>query len=131
MCFGCASGCFRMTGTTKLVCPGLCTPRACPSPTSLRLTWRVSAFTSPQNRLSESLIMMKTTEIKDIVSYLLKLFGSIVLLVGCPLVKKGCKGVDFRKVSLKDMMDPDYRLKLAQGNIGVVLGDDSSGLASL
>jgi hypothetical protein len=33
---------------------------------------------------------MKTTEIKDIVTYLLGLFGTVVLLVAWPLGKKGC-----------------------------------------
>jgi len=49
---------------------------------------------------------MKTTEIKNIVSYVLGLFDTLVLLVAWPSGIKGGKGVDFRKVSLKDMADP-------------------------
>jgi len=73
---------------------------------------------------------MKTIQ-KDLVSYLLALFQSLVLLVAWPSGKKGCKGVDFTKVTLKDMMDPEYRRKLAQGNIGVVQGDASGGIGSI
>jgi hypothetical protein len=58
------------------------------------------------------------------------LFSTVVLLVAWPLGKKGCKGVDFRQITLRDMMDPDYRQKLAQGNIGVVMGESSGGIAS-
>jgi len=67
---------------------------------------------------------MKTKQ-EDVVSYLLALFQSLVLLVAWPSSKKGCKGVDFTKVSLQDMMDPEYRRKLAEGNIGVVQGEAS------
>ena len=56
---------------------------------------------------------------------------SLVLLVAWPSGKKGCKGVDFTKVTLKDMMDPEYRRKLAQGNIGVVQGEASGGIGSI
>jgi hypothetical protein len=73
---------------------------------------------------------MKTKQ-GDIVSYLLALFQSMVLLVAWPSGKKGCKGTDFTKVSLTDMMDPEYRRKLAQGNIGVVQGDASGGIGSI
>ena len=74
---------------------------------------------------------MKTTEIKNIVSYVLGLFDTLVLLVAWPSGIKGGKGVDFRKVSLKDMADPEYRRKLAEGNIGVVQGEASGGIASI
>jgi len=40
---------------------------------------------------------MKTTQIRNLVSYLLGLFDTLVLLVAWPLGKKGCKGVDFTK----------------------------------
>lgn len=74
---------------------------------------------------------MKTTEIKNLVSFLLGLFDSMVMLVAWPSGKKGGPGVDFRKISLKDMMDPGYRQKLAQGNIGVVQGEASGGIGSI
>jgi len=74
---------------------------------------------------------MKTTEIKNIVSFVLGLFDTLVLLVAWPSGKKGCKGVDFTKITLKDMTDPAYREKLAQGNIGVVQGEASGGIASI
>ena len=74
---------------------------------------------------------MKTTEIKDIVGYLLGLFSSLVLLVAWPSGKKGCKGVDFTKITLKDMIDPEYRRRLAEGNIGVVQGEASGGIGSI
>lgn len=74
---------------------------------------------------------MKTTQIPNLVSYLLGLFDTLVLLVAWPSGKKGCKGVDFTKVTLKDMADPEYRQKLAQGNIGVVQGEASGGIASI
>lgn len=74
---------------------------------------------------------MKTTEIKNIVSYVLGLFDTLVLLVAWPSGIKGGKGVDFRKVSLKDMADPEYRRRLAEGNIGVVQGEASGGIASI
>jgi hypothetical protein len=73
---------------------------------------------------------MKTKQ-EDVVSYLLALFQSLVLLVAWPSGKKGCKGVDFTKVTLKDMMDPEYRRKLAEGNIGVVQGEASGGIGSI
>jgi len=73
---------------------------------------------------------MKTIQ-KDIVSYLLALFQSLVLLVAWPSGKKGCKGVDFTKITLKDMMDPEYRRRLAEGNIGVVQGEASGGIGSI
>jgi hypothetical protein len=63
---------------------------------------------------------MKTTQIKNIVSYVLGLFDTLFLLAAWPSGKKGCQGVDFTKVSLKDMADPEYRRKLAEGNMGVV-----------
>ena len=62
---------------------------------------------------------MKTTEIKKIVSYVLGLFDTLVLLVAWPSGKKGCRGNEWTKISLKDMTDPAYRQKLAEGNIGV------------
>jgi hypothetical protein len=74
---------------------------------------------------------MRTTQNKNIVSYLLGLFDTLVLLVAWPSGKKGCKGVDFTKVSLKDMTDPEYRRKLAEGNIGVVQGYASGGIGSI
>jgi len=74
---------------------------------------------------------MKTTQIKNIVSYVLGLFDTLVLLVAWPSGKKGCPGVDFTKVSLKDMADPEYRRKLAEGNIGVVQGEASGGIGSI
>jgi hypothetical protein len=61
----------------------------------------------------------------------LGLFDTLVLLVAWPSGKKGCKGVDFTKITLKDMTDPDYRHRLAQGNIGVVQGEASGGIASI
>jgi hypothetical protein len=74
---------------------------------------------------------MKTTQIPNIVSYVLGLFDSLVMLVAWPSGKKGCKGVDFTKISPKEMMNPEYRQKLAQGNIGVVQGEASGGIASI
>jgi hypothetical protein len=43
---------------------------------------------------------MKTTEIKDIVSYLLGLFDTLVLLVAWPSGIKGGDGVDWTKITL-------------------------------
>ena len=74
---------------------------------------------------------MKTNKQGDVVSYLLALFQSVVMLVARPSGKKGCKGVDFTKITLRDMMDPEYRRKLAEGNIGVVMGEASGGIASI
>ena len=73
---------------------------------------------------------MKTTLNHD-VSYLLSLFQSLVLFVSWPSGKKGCKGVDFTKITTRDMLDPAYREKLSKGNIGVVQGDASGGIGSL
>jgi hypothetical protein len=73
---------------------------------------------------------MKTTPNND-VSYLLTLFQSLVLFVSWPSGKKGCKGVDFTKITTRDMLDPAYREKLSKGNIGVVQGDASGGIGSL
>jgi hypothetical protein len=74
---------------------------------------------------------MKTTEIKDIVSYLLGLFDTLVLLVAWPSGVKGGDGVDWTKITLKDMTNPKYRRRLAEGNIGVVMGEASGGIASI
>jgi len=74
---------------------------------------------------------MKTTEIKDIVSYLLGLFDTLVLLVAWPSGIKGGEGVDWTKITLKDMTNPKYRRRLAEGNIGVVMGEASGGIASI
>jgi hypothetical protein len=74
---------------------------------------------------------MRTTQIPNLVSYLLGLFDTLVLLVAWPSGKKGCKGVDFTQVTLKDMADPEYRRKLAEGNIGVVQGEASGGIGSI
>ncbi len=52
-------------------------------------------------------------------------------MVAWPLGVKGCKGVDFTKVTLRDMMDPAYCRKLAEGNIGVVQGEPSGGIGSI
>jgi hypothetical protein len=73
---------------------------------------------------------MKTAQNND-VSFLLSLFQSLVLLVAWPTGKKGCKGVDFTKITTRDMMDPAYREKLSRGNIGVVQGDASGGIGSI
>ena len=51
-------------------------------------------------------------------------------LVAWPIGKKGCKGVDFTKIGLREMMDPAYRQKLAEGNIGVVQGEPSGRVGS-
>ena len=74
---------------------------------------------------------MKTNKQGDVVSYLLALFQSVVLLVAWPSGKKGCKGVDFTQVTLRDMLDLEYRRKLAEGNIGVVQGEASGGIGSI
>jgi hypothetical protein len=74
---------------------------------------------------------MKTTSIPNLVSYLLGMFDTLVLLVAWPSGRKGCKGVDFTKVTHQDMMDPEYRRKLTAGNIGVVQGEASGGIGSL
>jgi hypothetical protein len=74
---------------------------------------------------------MKTTAKMDIVNYLLGLFATAVLLVAWPRGKKGCKGVKWSQVTLQDMMDPGYLDELAEGNIGVILGPASGGIASI
>jgi hypothetical protein len=74
---------------------------------------------------------MKTTEIKDIVSYVLGLFDTLVLLVAWPSGIKGNDKTKWSELTLQDMMDPKYRRKLAQGNIGVVQGEASGGIASI
>jgi hypothetical protein len=74
---------------------------------------------------------MDTTKISNLVDYLLGLFDTLVLLVAWPRGKKGCRGVDFTQVTLKDMADPGYRRKLAEGNIGVVQGEASGGIGSI
>ena len=73
---------------------------------------------------------MKTVERPNLINYLLGFFDTLVLLVGWPLGKKGCKGVDFTKVTLNDMMDTEYCHKLVLGNIGVVQGEPSGRVAS-
>jgi hypothetical protein len=65
------------------------------------------------------------------VDFLLSLFERPVLLVAWPLGKKGCRGVDFTKITPADMQDPRYLYKLSQGNIGVVQGKPSGGIASI
>jgi hypothetical protein len=74
---------------------------------------------------------MKTTAKTDIVNYLLGLFATAVLLVAWPRGKKGCKGVKWSQVTAQDMMDPAYLDELAEGNIGVILGPASGGIASI
>jgi len=74
---------------------------------------------------------MRTTEIKNLVSYLLGLFTTAVLLVAWPRGKKGCPGTDFTKVTAQDMADPAYLDRLGRGNIGVVQGEASGGIASI
>jgi hypothetical protein len=74
---------------------------------------------------------MKTIADENDVNSLLALFDRPVLLVAWPLGKKGCAGVDFNKVTPEDMADPMYLYKLTQGNIGVVQGARSGGIASI
>lgn len=74
---------------------------------------------------------MKTTAKTDIVNYLLGLFATAVLLVAWPHSKKGCKGVKWSQVTLQDMADPVYLQKLAEGNIGVIMGPASGGIGSM
>jgi len=74
---------------------------------------------------------MKTTAKTDIVNYVLGLFATLVLLVSWPRGKKGCKGVKWSQVTAQDMADPAYLQKLAEGNIGVIMGPASGGIASI
>ena len=73
---------------------------------------------------------MKTTAKTDIVNYVLGLFATLVLLVSWPRGKKGGKQ-KWTKITAQDMADPAYLEKLAEGNIGVILGPASGGIASI
>jgi hypothetical protein len=72
---------------------------------------------------------MKTTAKMDIVNYLLGLFATLVLLVSWPRGKKGGPQ-KWTKITAKDMADPAYLDRLAQGNIGVIMGPASGGIGS-
>jgi len=73
---------------------------------------------------------MKTTAKTDIVNYVLGLFATLVLLVSWPRGKKGGPQ-KWTKITAKDMADPAYLEKLAEGNIGVIMGPASGGIGSL
>ena len=73
---------------------------------------------------------MKTTAKTDIVNYVLGLFTTLVLLVAWPSGIKGGKK-KWNLVTAQDMADPAYLDRLAQGNIGVILGPASGGIASI
>ena len=64
------------------------------------------------------------------VNYALGLFATLVLLVSWPRGKKGGKQ-KWTKITAQDMADPAYLEKLAEGNIGVILGPASGGIASI
>ena len=74
---------------------------------------------------------MRTIADGNDVDFLMSLFEQPVLFVAWPLGKKGCKGIDFTKVTPEDMADPLYLYELSQGNIGVVQGARSGGIASI
>lgn len=74
---------------------------------------------------------MRTIANGNDVDFLMSLFERPVLFVAWPRGKKGCAGVDFTKVTPADMQDPRYLYKLSQGNIGVVQGQASGGIASI
>jgi hypothetical protein len=73
---------------------------------------------------------MKTTAKTDIVNYVLGLFATLVLLVAWPRGKKGGPQ-KWTKITAQDMADPVYLQKLAEGNIGVIMGPASGGIGSL
>ena len=73
---------------------------------------------------------MKTTAKTDIVNYVLGLFATLVLLVAWPRGKKGGPQ-KWTQVTAQDMADPAYLQKLAEGNIGVIMGPASGGIGSL
>ena len=64
---------------------------------------------------------MQTTAKTDIVNYVLGLFATAVLLVAWPRGKKGSPQ-KWTKITAQDMADPAYLQKLAEGNIGVIMG---------
>jgi hypothetical protein len=72
---------------------------------------------------------MKTTAKTDIVDYVLGLFATLVLLLSWPRGKKGGPQ-KWTKITAKDMADPAYLEKLAEGNIGVIMGPASGGIGS-
>ena len=72
---------------------------------------------------------MKTTAKTDIVNYVLGLFATLVLLLSWPRGKKGGPQ-KWTKIMAQDMADPAYLQKLAEGNIGVIMGPASGGIGS-
>jgi hypothetical protein len=72
---------------------------------------------------------MKTTAKTDIVNYVLGLFATLVLLVSWPRGKKGGPQ-KWTKITAQDMADPAYLARLAEGNIGVIMGPASGGIGS-
>lgn len=74
--------------------------------------------------------MRNTTSIAGIVDFLRQLLGAGVLLISWPLSSKGTKK-KWSHITAAHMADRKYLKSLATGNIGVIQGDPSGGIASL
>jgi hypothetical protein len=64
------------------------------------------------------------------VNRLIKLLGSDVILIPCPLGQKATR-FKWAETTVEVMADPAHLTKLTRGNIAVVLGSRSGGLCSI
>ena len=67
----------------------------------------------------------------DHVARLRSLLGDRAVLISVPHACKGPRVKGWQKLSVSVMEDPGYLLELGRGNIGVLLGNPSSGIVSL
>jgi len=67
----------------------------------------------------------------NIVALLTDLLGEDALLIPCRFGTKQPRDTGWQKLNAQKMSDPNYRVRLEQGNIGVALGNQSNGLCTL
>jgi hypothetical protein len=60
-----------------------------------------------------------------------ELLGGETALIPIPRGTKAPAHKGWQKATTADMLDPDYRARLATGNIGVLLGEPSGGLSTV
>ena len=74
---------------------------------------------------------LKNNTKQSIVDQLTDLLGEDALLISCRFGTKQPRDTGWQKLNAQKMCDPNYRVRLEKGNIGVALGEQSNGLCSL
>ena len=73
----------------------------------------------------------KNGQVKDPLTLLQGLLGKDTLMIPCRYGTKQPTDKKWQRENAKIMGDPNYRVRLAQGNIGVALGVQSNGLCTI